>query len=694
MASSKDNITKEGGKASLESVKASAEKLKAVQDNISSASVVNIPDTPKQAGVFQSKAATPNPAAPMDHAVLENIGIVGAGQNIVNSSVASVSALSNATKQAAHKSILPKDINTSEGAPSTVPASASGIQVNSDYKPAFQSQDRATLAASMDKPKTSAIGTSATPSLQSRLQSEQGNLYRAAAGKPLQNNQPLGGGFRMSTDPNAAGSSASAEGAVSSPADNRAQYNAGGQSSNTQDNGAQIVHHHEDVKGKSGIGAGALGMLGLLLIGGGGAAVVMKPELLSTTGITGSKTAAVQSISAPDALIPRVSEVYEKPAPIAQAPAPVQNQRVAAVAVMTPPAQPSAPAARKITVSASTERFSETGKDVPLNLNIAALKVKTDQYIRIGGMPDDATLSSGVDMGDGNWLVAPDAIKTITFTAPEGHKGVIELYMQKIKDDARSAVGTPKTFKVYVGEKPKQIMAAAPQVQQPLIQQPVIQQPIQASEPKVAAYNPALVQPAPAAKPQAAPAPIRAQRQIPILPEGISEANEGDGFGALPTTKTSRYKRPTARKRAIAPARAPRNLRESLPVGRTFSKENYGDTAQPIQQQRVASASPVRSIPQVSPQRAKTLLKRGNNLYRLGDLISARALYGQIAAGGNAEAALAMGRTYDPIYFEKLGVQGFQPEPNLALEWYKKAKSAGLAKAQGKIDNLNYYLNQ
>ncbi len=672
MASSKKIGSDKGSESSLEKVKKEAEKL---QSTLEDAGSVAASASQKQTGSSSlfavGNTSVPNPSKPMDSSVLENIGIVGSKSKITSSSVGSVTSLSDAHKSASKGSLLPDSVK-----PAVEEKPGSSIQVNPTYKPAFESEEKAKLAASMDRPKSSGVvGSSLGSSLQSRLEKEQGNVYRASVGGGATASQQLGGGFRMASDPNAGSgnrmSSGSSYGEPSSMGQGQIQNN-----NMPPQNTAQATYQTETVTEKSGKGMGAIGLIGGVLVAGGVGAVVMNPDLLSTTGISSDKLGA-KVVSAPEALIPQA--MPSRPAQVQKARAVVVERKVAAVQVMPAPVAPvvipSAPVAAQTKTVQSNTRFSETGKDVPLNLDATVLKVKADQYIRIGGMPDGAELSSGVDMGDGNWLVAPDAVKGLKFTALDGYKGTIDLYMQKIKDDARTAVGTPKTFKVAIGSRPAPVVAAVPRRVQP--------------EPKVAAYNPVPVQPQPA------PAPIKVAPKLPTLPEGISEANEDDGIGVLPTAKASRYQRPRAQGRVIAPARAPRRLSQGIPVGRTFSKENYGDTAEPIRQQRTAAVgAAVAPVPQISAQRAKLLLKRGNNLYRLGDLISARSLYGQVAAGGNAEAAMAMGRTYDPIYFEKLGVQGFQPEPNRALEWYEKAKGAGLAKAQGKIDNLNYYLKQ
>ena len=657
MASSKKTVPNNA----QDSVKAVQDKAEQLKSSLEKGSVTGVF---AQEGVTKGKSAAatgpagaiPNPSAPLDKSVLENIGIVGnkgLGNNAVHSTAASITSLSDAKKAAFKADILPQSVQEE--------SVQAGIKVDPDYKPAYQSKEASVLSGGMaGKAGDPAVGS--TPSLQSRLGNDQNNLYRPSASGGADNNtSKLGGGFRMANDPNI---STPPPGSPYSGVDNNNGY--GQPSQNNSGMHVQPVHHHEEVKGKGGMSAGAIGMIGGLLVAGGVGAVVMKPDLLSTTGTSNSSSGMVQTVSvpAPTTLIPDS---------FGQGAAAPQNQRVAAVNVMPAPAKPSS-----LKVGDSSV---QTGKDVPLQISAMNLKPKDDQYIRVGGVPGHTTLSEGLDMGDGIWLLAPNALEGLKLTTEDGFKGTLNLYTQLIKNDAKTPIGTPKTFNVYIGQAASRpVVAAAPRQPQ--------------QQARVASYTPAPVQPQPQARPQVAPEPLRAVRTVPKLPTGLPENNDGEDFGALPTAGGNKYERPSARKRSVAPARAPRQLREAIPVGRMFSKSNYGKTAEPIRQERVASATPQRTVPQISEQRARGLLKRGNNLYRLGDLVSARALYGQVAAGGNPEAAMAMGRTYDPIYFEKLGVQGFQPEPSRAIEWYEKARSAGLAKAQQKIDNLKYFLRQ
>jgi len=91
---------------------------------------------------------------------------------------------------------------------------------------------------------------------------------------------------------------------------------------------------------------------------------------------------------------------------------------------------------------------------------------------------------------------------------------------------------------------------------------------------------------------------------------------------------------------------------------------------------------PVSSIAATEPGSAKDLpissyLERGHALLSRGDVASARLFYQEAANLGSPEAMLAVGKTYDPVALDKLGIKGFQTDPAKAEEWYMKAREAG-----------------
>ncbi len=67
------------------------------------------------------------------------------------------------------------------------------------------------------------------------------------------------------------------------------------------------------------------------------------------------------------------------------------------------------------------------------------------------------------------------------------------------------------------------------------------------------------------------------------------------------------------------------------------------------------------------------LLKRGDQSLELGDIGAARLLFQRAAEAGNAGAATAVGKTYDPNYV----APGSMADPARAAEWYQKAITLG-----------------
>lgn len=80
---------------------------------------------------------------------------------------------------------------------------------------------------------------------------------------------------------------------------------------------------------------------------------------------------------------------------------------------------------------------------------------------------------------------------------------------------------------------------------------------------------------------------------------------------------------------------------------------------------------------QLSPDLVAALMKRGGQSLDLGDIAAARLLFQRAAESGNAAAATALGKTYDPNF----SAPGGSPDPARAAEWYRKAISLGDARA-------------
>jgi hypothetical protein len=82
------------------------------------------------------------------------------------------------------------------------------------------------------------------------------------------------------------------------------------------------------------------------------------------------------------------------------------------------------------------------------------------------------------------------------------------------------------------------------------------------------------------------------------------------------------------------------------------------------------------------------LLKRGESFVANGDLGSARLVLQRAAEAGEAQAALSLAGTYDPIALKKLGFQGPKPDIEKARTWYQRALELGSTAASARLQLL------
>jgi TPR repeat protein len=103
----------------------------------------------------------------------------------------------------------------------------------------------------------------------------------------------------------------------------------------------------------------------------------------------------------------------------------------------------------------------------------------------------------------------------------------------------------------------------------------------------------------------------------------------------------------------------------------------------------VAQATrPVFVVRHVDSDEVAALVKRGEGFIASGDLASARLVLQRAAEAGEAQAALLLAGTYDPIALEKLGLQGPTADIEKARTWYKRAWELGSAAAPGRLQLL------
>ena len=110
--------------------------------------------------------------------------------------------------------------------------------------------------------------------------------------------------------------------------------------------------------------------------------------------------------------------------------------------------------------------------------------------------------------------------------------------------------------------------------------------------------------------------------------------------------------------------------------------------AAPISVPQSATRAPNDPAVQLDSDEMTRLIKRGKDFLAQGNFASARLLFKRAADAGSAEAALALGSTYDPSVIKQLGAVSITPDIDAALKWYGTAADHGSVEAAGLFANL------
>jgi hypothetical protein len=90
----------------------------------------------------------------------------------------------------------------------------------------------------------------------------------------------------------------------------------------------------------------------------------------------------------------------------------------------------------------------------------------------------------------------------------------------------------------------------------------------------------------------------------------------------------------------------------------------------------------------LDPKEIKLLLEQGERFIAAGDVVTARVAFQRAADAGDADAAVALGATYDPTVLAKLGVVGISADIAKARSWYQKAEKLGSPDARRRLEVL------
>lgn len=95
--------------------------------------------------------------------------------------------------------------------------------------------------------------------------------------------------------------------------------------------------------------------------------------------------------------------------------------------------------------------------------------------------------------------------------------------------------------------------------------------------------------------------------------------------------------------------------------------------------------------PSMTPEdreRALRLFKRGQDELADANLSAARLFFERAADAGLAEAALALGATYDSTELQRLNIRGGQGDAKEARRWYERAAQLGAPEAGQRLQRL------
>jgi type II secretory pathway predicted ATPase ExeA len=182
-------------------------------------------------------------------------------------------------------------------------------------------------------------------------------------------------------------------------------------------------------------------------------------------------------------------------------------------------------------------------------------------------------------------------------------------------------------------------------------------------------------------------------------PSSAAVPQASDDVAAVPVTGTTEPAQAVDSGGAVGASTMPKMSNDGslVAAGSAQQSEGVGNSGTPTLPEAgppnaVAPATvPAVMMPAASPIAAEiiaALIKRGDELFRTGDISSARLAYERAANGGSARAMTALGMTYDPSVLSRIHARGIQPDPAMAAEWYRRAAALGDVVAAARISQL------
>ena len=122
------------------------------------------------------------------------------------------------------------------------------------------------------------------------------------------------------------------------------------------------------------------------------------------------------------------------------------------------------------------------------------------------------------------------------------------------------------------------------------------------------------------------------------------------------------------------------------------TRRDRDDESDELKNRQVAEAPPEPEV-----EGAAQLIGRGHTLMTSGQISEARQLFTKGLATGSAEAALALGRSYDPKHLASIGADPSLADPAVArkwyAEWYRRSVEQGAISQNVKLERLLQAMN-
>ena len=183
------------------------------------------------------------------------------------------------------------------------------------------------------------------------------------------------------------------------------------------------------------------------------------------------------------------------------------------------------------------------------------------------------------------------------------------------------------------------------------------------------------------AAPQAAPATVP-----PSTPSQISVSPNKDPSQAEAAVPPSVPNRLTKTDEPAPPAEP--TSAATVPPSQPSQVASVQSGAAPISGPQLTPAQVGGTATHLDAEEIATLVNRGTDSLKNGDLASARLLLRRAAEAGSASAALMLGTTYDPLSIQQLGAIGVVPDVAQARQWYEKAAALGSEAATQRLAKL------